>query len=408
MNVLIVLEHRFSRTPDGAIWSPTGCAYPFWARYLEGFDSVRVVARVADVAAADPKWLRADGPGVAFAAIPYYVGPWQYLKKKGAVRRAVREAFRPGDAVILRVGSVLADGLIPVLRRMHYPYAVEVVSDPWDVFSPGAVRHPLRPLFRRWFAHRLRSQCAGAGAAAYVTEAALQQRYPPAPGAPMSGFSDVELPASAFVPAPRPPNNHPRSATLITVGTLEQLYKAQDVLVDAVGDGVRQGLDLRIVFVGDGQFRPKLQEQSEKQGLQGRVRFLGWLPAGDEVRRKLDQADVFVLPSRQEGLPRAMVEAMARGLPCIGSTVGGIPELIPQEDLIPPNDVPALTAKIREIVSSPERMAAMSARNLEKAGRYREDLLAARRRGFFRQVREMTLRTGSGPARVPSFPGVSR
>jgi glycosyltransferase involved in cell wall biosynthesis len=108
------------------------------------------------------------------------------------------------------------------------------------------------------------------------------------------------------------------------------------------------------------------------------------------VRAELDAADLFALPSRQEGLPRAMVEAMARGLPCLGSTVGGIPELLPAEDMVPPGDARALARKIREMVTAPGRMALMSARNLEKARGYREEALAGRRQAFYRHVREMT------------------
>ncbi|MBV8878725.1 MAG: glycosyltransferase family 4 protein [Planctomycetaceae bacterium] len=390
MNVLVVLEHRFLRTPDGAVWSTSGCAYPFWARYRDVFDSVRIVARAAEVPEAKPGWLRVDGPGVSVAAIPTYVGPRQYLLRRGEVRRAVRDAFVPGDAVILRVGSVLADALLPRLREMNYPYGVEVVSDPWDVFSPGAVRHPLRPFFRRWFVHRLKEQCLGASAAAYVTESALQRRYPPAANVFSTGCSDVELPREAFSDFPRPHRNLSNGATIITVGTLEQLYKAPDVLVDAVGLAVKDGLDLRLVFVGDGQYRSWLQERADKAGLAGRVRFAGWLPVGAGVRHELDQADLFILPSRQEGLPRAMIEAMARGLPCIGSTVGGIPELVPEDDLVPPNDARALADKIRDIVRSPARMEEMSIRNLHKAGEYREEVLAGRRRTFYRQVLEIT------------------
>jgi glycosyltransferase involved in cell wall biosynthesis len=85
-----------------------------------------------------------------------------------------------------------------------------------------------------------------------------------------------------------------------------------------------------------------------------------------------------------------MVEAMARALPCIGSTVGGIPELLPPEDMIPPGDVGALANKIREVVTNPERMARMSARNLEKAKDYRDEVLCDRRNEFYRYVREMT------------------
>jgi glycosyltransferase involved in cell wall biosynthesis len=174
------------------------------------------------------------------------------------------------------------------------------------------------------------------------------------------------------------------------VGTLAHLYKGPDVLIDAVARCLQAGLDLRLKLVGDGKHRKQLEARAAGQGLAGRVTFLGQLSAGAAVRDVLDEADAFVLPSRTEGLPRAMVEAMARALPCIGSTVGGIPELLPAEDMVPPGDVEALASKIREVVTNPRRMARMSASNLEKAQEYREEVLAQRRAEFYRHVQEHT------------------
>src|SRR6185369_6068290 len=108
------------------------------------------------------------------------------------------------------------------------------------------------------------------------------------------------------------------------------------------------------------------------------------------VRAQLDAADLFVLPSRSEGLPRAMIEAMARALPCIGSTAGGIPELLPPEDLVPASNVAALASKIQEVLSSPARLSAMSSRNLAAALEYRDEVLDARRRAFFEHIRDVT------------------
>jgi glycosyltransferase involved in cell wall biosynthesis len=108
------------------------------------------------------------------------------------------------------------------------------------------------------------------------------------------------------------------------------------------------------------------------------------------VRDRLDQADLFVLPSRQEGLPRAMIEAMARGLPCLGSTVGGMSELLPSEDLVPPVDVLALASKIREMVNNAARLSRMSERNLARAQDYREDCICDRRTVFYKMLRQQT------------------
>ncbi len=390
MNLVVTLEHRFDRTPDGAVWTQTMFARPFWSRYLEVFDAVRVVARVRDVPEVPDGWQRADGEGISFAALPYYIGPKGYLRSLPALRRALRAAVGPGDAVLMRVPSAIAAQLLPALKRTGHPYGVEVLGDPYDVFAPGAVRHPLRPLFRRSFTRRQREQCRGAAVVGYVTEAALQRRYPPAPGAFATYYSDVELSDAAYATEPRPARPFAGPVTLVTVGSLAQLYKAPDVQIDAVARLVGEGMDLRLVIVGDGKHRAELEARAAARGIAERVHFRGQLTAGAAVRAELDAADLYVMPSRTEGMPRAMVEAMARALPCIGSTVGGIPELLPPEDLVPPGDVDALAANIRAVVRDPARMAAMSARNLRRAWDYHEDRLRARRTACYRALRERT------------------
>jgi glycosyltransferase involved in cell wall biosynthesis len=389
MNVLVATEHRFDRTPDSAVWTQTAFAYPFWTRYLAVFDRVRVVARVRDVPAVPPDWQRADGDAVCFAPVPHYLGPRQYVLRAAQVGRAARQAVSPQDAVILRLPSTVASTIIPALRYTGHPFGVEVVGDPYEGFAPGAVRHPLRPFLRWWSPRLLRRRCAGACAAAYVTERALQQRYPAPPGALSTSYSDVELPAAAFGPAPRPARRGD-PYTLVTIGSLANLHKASDVLIDAMAALVRDGLDLRLVLVGDGKHRPELEARTAARGLGERVLFRGQLTAGPAVRAQLDQSDVFILPSRTEGLPRAMIEAMARALPCIGSQVGGIPELLPPEDLVPPGDVAILAQKIRAVVTDPARMARMSAHNLERARAYRDEVLQPRRLEFYRDVRAKT------------------
>jgi glycosyltransferase involved in cell wall biosynthesis len=403
MRLSVVFEQRFFRTPDGRVWTDGSLGHSFWTRYLAAFDGVCVVARLKAVGQRLPGWARADGEGVSFSPVPYYVGPWQYARQAGAVRRAVRAAIDPADAVILRVPSHLAALLFPALQRNQHPYAVEVLGDPGDVFAPGAVRHPLRPWFRAMFVRALRAHCRQACAAAYVTAETLQRRYPPGPRTHSVSYSDVQLEGS-LARHPRPATAFGRLLTrqnaasaaglppcaLLMVGSLEQMYKAPDVLLDAVAQCTRHRLDLRLTIVGEGRHRAELESRAARLGLGERVGFRGQLPAGEAVREELDRADLFVLPSRTEGLPRAMIEAMARGLPCIGSTVGGIPELLPPEDTVPPNDAPGLARKIREVVTDPNRMARMSARNLARAADFREEILGARRLQFYRFLRQRT------------------
>lgn len=203
-------------------------------------------------------------------------------------------------------------------------------------------------------------------------------------------MSDVHLPDTAFAPRARGPIQAGRPCKLITVGTLAQLYKAPDALIGAVGICVKQGMDLESVLVGDGKYRSELEMRARALGLGSCVRFAGQLASSDAVRAELDRADIFVLPSRQEGMPRAMLEAMARGLPCIGSQVGGIPELLPAEDLVPAADATALAAVITAALRDPERQARMSGRNLAKARLFHDQVLRERRMSFYAEVRDRT------------------
>jgi len=392
MKVVVTTEHRFLRTPDGLAWTHGVQAYPFWNRYLSVFDGVKIVARVRETPAPPEGWQPASGPGVMLTALPDYLGPWQYVAKSMSVHQAIGKAASPSDAVILRVSSHLAGCLEPTLARRGQPFGVEVISDPLDLYSPGAVDYRLRPLFRWKLTRQMRRQCRNAAAAAYVTERSLQARYP----CPRltAAVSDVEIPAEAMRAESRTFSglNPQRELRLITLASLAQMQKAPDVLIRAVSECERAGLRLRLAIAGDGRHRSALEHLAAELGLQNRVEFLGQLPAGGRVRKELDASDLFVLPSRCEGLPRALVEAMARSLPCVASRIGGIPELLPAEDLTRPGDVADLAAKLMEVLSDPARMDAMAARNLRRAADFRESLLIGRRTGFFREVRQSTSR----------------
>jgi glycosyltransferase involved in cell wall biosynthesis len=175
---------------------------------------------------------------------------------------------------------------------------------------------------------------------------------------------------------------------LITVGSLEHLHKGPDVLIEAFSMCVAEGLDAELAIVGDGRLKPSLEALAQKLNVAGRVHFLGWLPAGEAVASQLDASDLFVLPSRADGLPRSLIEAMARGLPCIGSTVGGIPELLDPECLVPPADPTALKEKILQMAGNPElcRRHARSART--RSLDFAPQILAERTRLFHTKVRD--------------------
>lgn len=106
--------------------------------------------------------------------------------------------------------------------------------------------------------------------------------------------------------------------------------------------------DMILLIVGDGRQKQNLQELAQQLGVQEQVRFLGYRT---DVKELLKAADCFVFPSYQEGLPGALMEAMAAGLPCIASKIrGNIDALTDSEFLFDPRDCDRLTKLMAQML----------------------------------------------------------
>ncbi len=145
----------------------------------------------------------------------------------------------------------------------------------------------------------------------------------------------------------------PAHPVIGTVGRLER-RKGTDVLVAAAAELVKKGLpDLRVVVVGDGPLRDELPLLAARLGIADRVHMLG---DRSDVPEMLAALDVFVLPSRSEGMSNALLEAMASALPVVATAVGGNPEAVSAETtgmLIPPDDPTTMADAVLRLVTSP-------------------------------------------------------
>jgi glycosyltransferase involved in cell wall biosynthesis len=373
--------------------------YKFWTEYLEVFDQVLVFARVRreDGFVGQPEKL-AEGPNVEFFEIPYFRGPSQYLRARSNLARLAREAVLHSDAFLLRVPGLVGTMVAKALWRVRRPYAVQVVSDPWDVFGAGRVGGTLRPVYRHVLTQDLKRICKSAEVLQYVTQRSLQARYTPSNTAFVSAWSDVQI-GSAILSEDelRARVNSLRAATkrskiLGWVGTLQEPYKRPDILLKAAAICSGRGLDFKVRFAGGGRLQPEYERLAAQLGIAEKVEFLGLLPAGRPVFEFIDSLDIFVMSSPAEGLPRAMIEAMARGCPCIGSNSGGIPELLDEGELVKPLDPGALADKIMEKLAQPDELARMAVRNHQEAKKYLPDRVAAARSAFLAAIRERTQR----------------
>lgn len=140
---------------------------------------------------------------------------------------------------------------------------------------------------------------------------------------------------------------------------------------------------------GDGDRRVELEHMAEELGIGDRVRFTGLLSSSREVRDRLLGADLFIFLTKAEGLPRAVIEAMAVGLPCLSTPVNGIPELLPPQYMFNPIDVDGFANKIIQLISNPEEMSQMSKMNIHKAREYEYEILDKRRCCFYSKLKKI-------------------
>jgi glycogen(starch) synthase len=137
--------------------------------------------------------------------------------------------------------------------------------------------------------------------------------------------------------------------------------KGIDLLIEALS-GLKSH-SWRLNLVGIGPHQPFLEDLAKKRGILDRIDFKGWL-SGTTLIQEYKKANVFVFPSRHEGMPNAVLEAMACGLPVVATQIAGNQELvIPGETglLVPPDDVTSLNAALDSILTNSETRMKMGA-----------------------------------------------
>jgi glycosyltransferase involved in cell wall biosynthesis len=177
------------------------------------------------------------------------------------------------------------------------------------------------------------------------------------------------------------------------VGTFKR-QKGHSVLVDAMRELAPRFPALHVLLVGDGELRAETERLACSAGLSGRVHFLG---SRRDVPAILAASDSFVLPSLWEGLPIALVEAMASGLPIVATEVSGTSQVMVDGAtgwLVPPGDAAALADAVGDLLAHPQRARRMAATARHRVNRW----FSARRQA------EQLASLFEGAERAPAVP----
>jgi glycosyltransferase involved in cell wall biosynthesis len=179
-----------------------------------------------------------------------------------------------------------------------------------------------------------------------------------------------------------------RSGTILYVGRLTEL-KCVDVLLRAfrIVQGRVPGAELKII--GDGELADSLRELARQLGLKN-VDFMGNV-GRDDVAKSMHESSVLVLPSKSEGFPLVIPEAMASGLPVITTAVKGLPEIVKDGEngyLVPPHDHEQLADRIIRLLGDSGARKRMCANNIKEAEKYSWDDIASGLEGVFTKLLE--------------------
>lgn len=170
---------------------------------------------------------------------------------------------------------------------------------------------------------------------------------------------------------------------IATTGAVDVRYKGHEYVLRALYDLKQKGKTNIYYYLLGGGSPAFLQSLVKKYGIEDQVHFMGIVPH-DEVFATIDNMHIYIQPSLQEGLPRAMVEAMSRGLMCVGANTAAIPELIEQQFVIRRKSSDDIVRLLEAVTTG--QLIEQAKRNFNEAKKYEEEKLNARRREFFDKI----------------------
>ena len=375
--MLFVHDHTFVKN-EGKYYTTGSLNNKVMSRYVDWFGSVSVFATTRNASDKDSVYIKKGNliDNVKFNLVQKKNSIVHIVKNSSKLKDAVKEA----DSVVIRMSIY---GLLAIIyaRKYSKPYLVEMVACPWDSLwyhsKKGKILAPIMTILTKIVVRNSTNVL-------YVTNEFLQRRYQSRGNT--IGCSDVELVKvneNQLRKRLSKIHNMEKDMTLklCTVANIGVKYKGQELVIKAISKLKEQGLFFEYYLIGGGE-GDYLKNIATKYGVEEYVHFVGAVPHED-VFDYLDQIDIYIQPSLQEGLPRAVIEAMSRACPVIGSTTGGIPELIDDDCVFKKGNYLALM-KILENFSS-EKMVVTAKNNFNKAKMYEKEFLDNKRSTFYKE-----------------------
>jgi len=296
----------------------------------------------------------------------------------------VKEEVFKADICVVHLPSYHGSIVVKYAKKYSKPYMTVICACPWDGLWnfnwKGKLMAPESYL-------RLRMAQRNAPFSIYVTKYFLQQRYPTSGKSINCSNVNIKTGNSAVLNRRLEKiskwKNEKRPLCIGTAAAIDVPYKGQQYVIRAIGQLRNMGIRMEYHIVGPGN-KDRLQKIINSMNLNEQIFIHGVLPH-DNMADYYDNIDIYVQPSKQEGLPRSLIEAMSRGCLCLGSNIAGIPELLTKQFLFQKGDIEGIVRILNSITSDTMREEAI--KNFELAKEYDQDILNERRKNFLMEFK---------------------
>ncbi|MGL5382827.1 MAG: glycosyltransferase [Culicoidibacterales bacterium] len=379
MKLLFAHDHIFYKFEE-KVYSTGGLSAKMLEKYTNSFDKVTVISRqksTIDVS----KLTLASTERVEFVKIPDFKSPKKYISNIVSAKIKIKNEVKNVDYVIARLPSSIGNLAIKYAIQYQKPYLIEVVSCPWDAYWNRSL---VGKLIAPFAYYSMKNRVYHSKYTIYVTNEFLQKRYPTVgqytncSNVSLTDFDESILERRIV----KIKNKSTDKVVMGTVGAIDVSHKGQEYVIKLLSKLKKEGReDIHYQLVGGGS-KQRLEALVRKYNVENQVFFLGTLPH-NEIFEWLETIDLYIQPSKQEGLPRALIEAMSKAVPSIGANVAGIPELLSEQYIF--NHGKNYITEIENIIKKTDgrNMIEQARLNFNISKEYEKEIIEERRNLFF-------------------------
>ena len=320
--------------------------------------------------------------GLTFLFLEKEIQPLKLYSIKQHNKLKLEKAIQGIDIIVSHLPSPIGIEAVKLAKKYNKPYFVGVVGCAWDAYWNHGIKGKLVAIP---YYISMRKIVKESPFAFYVTQKFLQKRYPC--NGTTIGCSNVEITEQNPIVLDKRIlkilNSNPDRINITTVAAVNVRYKGQEYVIRAIAKlNKSNGRKYHYFLVGGGD-NSFLMNLVKSLKIVDYVHFVGPLPH-EQISDFLDTMDIYIQPSRQEGLPRAVIEAMSRALPVFGSKTAGIPELLLDECVFDNCSVKQIMYLMSKIDNN--QMIYYAKRNFSEAMKYQKSILDARRYNFYNSI----------------------